>query len=368
MASIEIQTPIDQMCGQLLVAGFEGERIPKGLAAALVDGHRGGVVLFKRNLPTVEAAHELCSSIAKSSPKELPPFVAVDQEGGRVSRLPEPFLALPPMRVLGEIGDKDLVQRAARVVARQLAALGFNLNFAPVLDVDSNPKNPVIGDRSFGSDADHVARFGGAFIEGQREGGVLSCGKHFPGHGDTDKDSHVDLPRVERAKDALDLIELPPFRAAALKKVDTLMSAHVVYEELHPGVPATLSPKICTDLLRGEIGFQGVLFSDDLEMKALADRQEIEETAVAAVRAGCDALLICRDLDLQQRAHDALVKEAETDDEFRNRCAEAATRVLSARIGRPPSPVAKVEELAEIFDDDEAAEIAKLISERSSEE
>ncbi|HMI83766.1 MAG TPA: beta-N-acetylhexosaminidase, partial [Polyangiaceae bacterium] len=281
-----------ELCGQLLVVGFDGAAVPSEIAEQLSRRELGGVILFKRNLQNLRQIHELTSAIIDVSPDDMPPFIGTDQEGGRVLRLPEPCLRLPPMRVFGKIGDAALVRQAAAVLGRELSALGINLNFAPVLDVDSNPDNPIIGDRAFSSDTDSVARFGRAFIEGLQEQGVLACGKHFPGHGDTNKDSHLDLPRVKHDKARLDSIELPPFRTASLREVAALMTAHVVYDELDRETPATLSRRICTNLLRSEIGFRGVLFSDDLEMRALSDRFSIEQTADGAVRAGCDALLI----------------------------------------------------------------------------
>lgn len=344
----------EMLCGQLLVGGFEGPSLSSEMARALRDGRRSGVILFKRNLPNVEAAHEIASAVLDATADELPPFISVDQEGGRVSRLPAPALRLPPMRTFGDAGDPALARRAAEVVARELGALGFNLDFAPVLDVDSNPDNPVIADRSFSRDPDTVARFGRAFIEGLQSGGVMACGKHFPGHGDTAQDSHVDLPRVGHDKERLDAVELPPFRTASLRGVAAMMTAHVVYEELDAAVPATLSRRICTTLLRNEIGFDGVLFSDDLEMRALSDRWEIEETAVGAIRAGCDALLVCSSFDLAERAHAALVERAEADPDFRRRCQEAVARSLRARRRFLPRPLPSSAELANIFNTAEA--------------
>jgi beta-N-acetylhexosaminidase len=351
------------LCGQLLVVGFEGPELPDVLREQLTAGERGGVILFKRNLPDAEAANALCRSVAEAVPTELPPYISLDQEGGRVVRLPAPVLALPPMRTFGEIGDPDLVRRAAAIVARQLAGLGFNLDFAPVLDVDSNPKNPVIGDRSFGADPDLVGRLGRAFVEGLSDGGILSCGKHFPGHGDTLKDSHVDLPVVVHDKKRLDGVELPPFRTACLRGVPALMSAHVVYEKLDPGVPATLSRKIMTTLLRNEIGFRGVSISDDLEMRALSDRYEVEDSAVRAISAGCDVLLVCKDLELARRAHAALLERAQGDTGFLRRCIEAVDRSLAARRSRPPRP-ARETELEGLLGSDEARELLDEIAAR----
>jgi beta-N-acetylhexosaminidase len=337
MAMLELPLPV--LCGQLIVGGFAGAEVPERFTRALHEGLRGGAILFRRNLPDIGTAHLLCGALARAAPPDLPPFLGVDQEGGRVSRLPPPFLKLPPMRALGETYDLDLIRDAARAVATELAAIGFNLNFAPVLDVDSNPANPVIGDRAFGRDPRTVMRCGVAFMQGLQERNVLACGKHFPGHGDTSEDSHLALPVIEHDRARLMKIELPPFRAAAGAGIASMMTAHVVVKALDPDVPATLSRVICASLLRAEMGFDGVLFSDDLEMAAIAARWPIEVAAVDAIWAGNDALLVCKDEDAQDRAHAALVCEAEKNPRFRDRCVEAAQRCLRVRRLCPPRQV-----------------------------
>jgi beta-N-acetylhexosaminidase len=334
-----------QTCGQLLVGGFAGDTLPASFAAALRSGLRAGAILFRRNVPELGQTAALCEAI-RDAAGDVPPFVAVDQEGGRVTRLPAPFLTLPPARKLAATGDEDLVRRAGAAVGEELAALGFNLDFAPVLDVDSNPANPIIGDRAYGSDPGTAARFGLAFAAGLASAGVLGCGKHFPGHGDTSVDSHLALPVVDHGRARLDAVELAPFRAAARAGLPTLMTAHVVLPALDAGVPATLSKRVCTDLLRAELGFGGLLFSDDLEMKAVADRYSVEESAVGAVRAGCDALLVCSREDWQERALDALVREAERDPAFALRCRESASRSLVLRRRTPPRPLGREGALA----------------------
>ncbi|MFO0761756.1 MAG: beta-N-acetylhexosaminidase [Byssovorax sp.] len=346
MATLSLEIPV--LCGQLLVGGFDGPELSPRFSRALAEGRRGGAILFRRNLPDIASSARLCADIAAQAPPDLPPFIGVDQEGGRVTRMPAPFLTLPPMRVLGEIGDLGLTRRAARAVATELSAVGFNLNFAPVLDVDSNPANPVIGDRAFGRDPRTVMRHGVALLQGLQDKNVLACGKHFPGHGDTSVDSHFDLPIIQHDRARLEQIEIPPFRAASGAGLASMMTAHVVCESLDAGVPATLSRAICGSLLRAEIGFEGVLFSDDLEMAAVAAKYPVEESAVEAVWAGCDALLICKNEDWQDRAHEALVKRAEQDRRFRDRCIEAVTRSLRVRKLAPPRPVGSPASLAEI--------------------
>lgn len=345
---MQLDVELEVLCGQLIVGGFDGAEPPARYLRALADGRRGGAILFRRNTPDLAATARLCQALAAAAGPDRPPFLGIDQEGGRVTRLPAPFLTLPPMRALGELVDLSLLRRAARAVAAELRAVGINLNFAPVLDVDSNPANPVIGDRAFGRDPGAVAQRGVAFLEGLQEEGVLACGKHFPGHGDTDLDSHLALPRIAHDRARLERIELVPFRAACGAGVATLMTAHLVVEALDPGVPATLSRTICTGLLRDEIGFQGVLFSDCLQMAAIAANYPIEDAAPAAIEAGCDVLLVCHDEDVQDRAHEALVRKAERDARFRERCAEAASRSLQARRRCPPRPSASAAALAEV--------------------
>lgn len=327
--------------GQLLVVGFDGVTLADATRRALARGERAGTIFFRRNLPSMDALRDLSREVdlaMASAGDGLLPIVALDQEGGRVTRLAAPFPVLPPMRVLGRAGA-ETVERAGEIVGRGLAHLGVTMNFAPVLDVDSNPMNPVIGDRAFSSDPRACAELGLAFARGLAQGGVLACGKHFPGHGDTSVDSHLDLPVLTHDRARLDAIELAPFVAACGGGIDSLMSAHVVCESIDPGVPATLSHRISTDLLRGELGFDGVLFSDDLEMRAIAAKHAPAESAVLAVRAGCDAVLVCRDESASAAAFDALLAEAERDETFRARIAEAARRVRTLRAAIRPRRV-----------------------------
>ena len=335
--------PIEVLCGQLLVGGFAGTTLTSSFEAALAAGHRGGAILFKRNVTGgLGAVLALNARIRDTAPRALPPLIAVDQEGGRVARLGAPLLVLPPMAVIGALADVELAERLAERQGAELAALGFTMNFAPILDVHTRPDNPIIGDRAFSRDPERVAELGVAWARGLERGGVLACGKHFPGHGDTVTDSHLDLPRVEHGRTRLEAIEIPPFAAAARAKIAALMTAHVVFPALDPDAPATLSRAIAGDL-RCTIGFDGILVSDDLEMKAI--KVPVEESAVGAITAGCDMLLVCESEPLQERAHAALVARAKASREFRMRCREAATRCLTARRRMPPRPVGSIDEL-----------------------
>ena len=241
--------------GQLLFAGFEGVEPPPELAELVTQGRIGGVVLFSRNVRDPEQLQRLVDALHERAPAERPLSVAIDQEGGRVQRLRQPWTEWPPMRSLGERDRTDDTRALGRALARELADLRIDLDFAPVVDVDTNPDNPVIGDRSFASSPAAVARHGVALIEGLQAEGVAACAKHFPGHGDTSLDSHLALPRIDHDLARLREIELPPFRAAAEAGVASMMTAHVVISRLDPELPATLSPVALGNLrlLREEV-------------------------------------------------------------------------------------------------------------------
>jgi beta-N-acetylhexosaminidase len=363
---MQLDLEIPALVGQMIVGGFAGTALPPSFARELAAKRRGGCILFTRNLPTVPDAADLCATILEASPRDLPPFIGVDQEGGRVVRLPAPALALPAMRELASFDDLDLAMNAGKAVGLELGAIGFNLDFAPVLDVNTQALNPVIGDRAFGSDTRTVMRFGVAFVRGLQSANVLACGKHFPGHGDTQADSHHELPVVDHGRARLDQIELPPFRAAIGAGIAALMSAHVVYSRIDEGMPATLSRSICASLLRAELGFEGVLFTDDLEMKAITSRFAIEDAALEAVWAGCDAILVCSDEEAQTRVHEALTRAAERDAKFRERCREAVTRVLRLRRLCPPRPMTSREGLSAIVGGPASQEISRRIAKKRS--
>lgn len=358
-----IADSVRKLAGQVLVAGFAGHEPAPELCAAAARAELGGFILFRRNLGDPPQIAELTGRLiaACAAAAEAPPWIAVDQEGGRVQRLDPPVLALPPMRVLGEIDDAALTERAAHVLGRQLAALGFNLDFAPVLDVDTYAHSPIIGDRSFGSDVARVVRHGAAFARGLEAAGVASCGKHFPGHGDAALDSHLALPRVAHGRERLDAVELAPFRAVA-PALSSIMTAHIVFDALDPARPATLSQAALAQLLRREIGFEGVIFSDDLEMKAISDHYGVAEAACESIAAGCDAVLVCSQPELCLQAHAALVHRAEREPRFAERLRDAARRNLAARKGHPARPQAPARVLAQLHALSDAALQERLAS------
>lgn len=274
------------------MAGFAGQAIPQDLRLLAREFDLGGVVLFARNVESPEQVADLARE-TQSLAGEIPLWVGVDQEGGRVARLKAPFTVWPPMITLGRSGDEGLARRFARALAAELQAVGITLDFTPVLDILTNPANPVIGDRALADRAEDVARLGRVVIETLQSAGMAACGKHFPGHGDTSVDSHHDLPLVEHPPDRLEAVELVPFREAIAAGVASIMTAHLLIPALDEDLPATLSPRIVGGLLKETLGFQGVVFSDDLDMKAISGRYGMPDAAVKAIAAGCDVVLIC---------------------------------------------------------------------------
>ena len=300
--------PTHRRIGQLLIGSLPGLVVTPEWRALAREFEVGGVILFGRNVESpgqvADLAAELCALAPAGSP---PPWVSVDQEGGRVARLRDPFTEWPPMAALGRSGDEALARRFGSALAAELRSVGVTLDYAPVLDVHTNPDNPVIGDRSLAGDPAVVARLGGALIEALQEGGVAACGKHFPGHGDTALDSHTALPVVEHGPDRLRRVEFVPFREAVRREAAFIMTAHVLVPALDETRPATLAPAIVDGLLRRELGFGGAILSDDLEMRAIADGWPVPDAAVGAVAAGCDGLLVCSgSLDLQAATLEAL--------------------------------------------------------------
>lgn len=347
--------------GQLLWIGFEGTTATPALRAQLDAGDWGATILFKRNLVTAVAGgapaampaaspvadptipQEVCDLDALAAltaalhcraPDGTPALIAVDHEGGLVQRVRAPATHWPPMRAHDGFtppADAALAEQVGLALGRELRALGFDIDFAPVLDVHTNPANPVIGDRAFGTEPEAVARRALAFARGLDGAGVLACGKHFPGHGDTSTDSHLELPRIDHPMDRLERVELVPFQRAVAANLPMIMTAHVVFAALDDGRPATLSPRVMTELLRERMGYRGVIVSDDLDMRAIVDRMGAGEAAVAAIRAGCDVLLLCRDPAHQEQAQAALLRAAEHDAELRRRIGESAARVRAMK-------------------------------------
>ena len=328
--------PLREQLGQLFMLGFMGTSVTPELASFITTYKPGGVILFKRNLESVAQIVRLTNDLQRLSPHS-PLLISIDQEGGRVSRLPAGFTIFPPCASLGDCGSRDLAYSAAAVTAAELRAVGINMNMAPVLDVHTNQANPIIGDRAFGSDPALVGDFGEATFRGLQDNRVVACGKHFPGHGDTSADSHKELPLATVSRERLEAVELPPFRHAFQRGLASLMTAHVLYPALDDRYPATLSPTILTGLLREQMGFDGLVLTDDMEMQAILDHHGIGDASVRAFQAGADVILICKEQHRQVEALEAFAEAVQNGTIPQARVDASLRRVASvkARFLRP---------------------------------
>jgi beta-N-acetylhexosaminidase len=352
--------------GQLLIGSIPGVSVTPEFRSLAKEFDLGGTILFSRNVEAPEQVAELAGTLEELG-RSMPAWVSVDQEGGRVARLKEPFTRWPPMAVLGRAGSDELAERFGRALARELRAVGITLDYAPVLDIHTNPKNPVIGDRAFAEKAEAVARFGRVVIRALQSEGIAACGKHFPGHGDTSTDSHHELPLVEHPPDRLRAVEFEPFRAAIREQVAFIMTAHVLVPALDETQPATLSAAIVQSILRDELEYQGVILSDDLEMKAVSARTPVPIAAVQALKAGCDGVLICSgNVDLQAETLEALVKAVESGEIRQARLDDALVRLRRAKerflANERPKMSARLRELRTVLGRDEHQAIAAEMS------
>jgi beta-N-acetylhexosaminidase len=326
--------------GQLAIAGFAGHNIPSDLRALAKEFDLGGIILFARNVESPEQVAEIARE-APSLARELPLWVSVDQEGGRVARLRSPFTLWPPMHTLGRSGDETLAERFAASLAAELCAVGVTLDFTPVLDILTNPKNPVIGDRALAGTPEDVARLGTVIIRTLQGEGIAACGKHFPGHGDTSVDSHHELPLVEHPPDRLEAVELVPFKAAIAAGVAGIMTAHLLVPALDEEQPGTLSSAIVTGLLKEKLGFEGVVFTDDINMKAISAAYGTPEATLHAIEAGCDVVLMCGDSQEPQFAAMEMLIHAIEDGTLPIKRVEDALkrhRRMKERFLAPPRP------------------------------
>lgn len=324
--------------GQLFQVGFQSQTIDKEIKDLVENYHVGGVIYFSRNIKNLEQTASLSKNLQKlalNSGAGIPLFISVDQEGGRVRRIKD-LRYFPANRELGAAGEKEMIKKAAAVTAKELKEIGINVNLAPVLDVNNNPANQVIGDRSFGADPVLVAEMGTAYIEALQAQGVIAAAKHFPGHGDTAVDSHFELPVVNHNRERLDQVELYPFKKAIEAGVDIIMAAHIYFPALESqaGLPATLSKAVLKDLLREELNFEGVIITDDMEMGALNNSFDIAAAAVKTIKAGSDIVLISHSYDKQKKAVEAVIKAVEKGEISSERIEESLKRIVKLKAKR----------------------------------
>ena len=338
---------VEQKVSQLLVAGIDGLEPGEDGEQAVADYQVGGVILFGRNVESAEQLTALTNGLKELNGDYVPLFLSVDQEGGRVDRMPPEVADLPAAYQFGQIADPDQRMDACfalgQALAAQCAAFGFNLDFAPVMDIWSNPDNTVIGDRAFGSDLESATYAANETAWGILSGGVIAAAKHFPGHGDTAVDSHYGLPVVDKSVEELLAFELVPFRQAIENTcvygayagdsaIPVMMVSHILMTAIDPDHPASLSEPVVTGLLREELGFDGVVCTDDLTMAAVSDSCGMGEAAVLAVEAGCDLLLVCHEADNLTAARDALLEAVDSGRISAERLDESVYRILSLKL------------------------------------
>lgn len=318
--------------GQMVMVGFEGDAISDDAKQLIEEHHVGGIILFKRNVKNSDQMLSLINDLKKTnSINKIPLFLSIDEEGGRVARMPDEIKKLPACGMIGEINDPDLSFKIGGLIGQELKAFGLNMDFAPVLDINSNPNNPVIGDRSFGTNPNIVSDLGIQTMKGIQSQNVISVVKHFPGHGDTSVDSHVGLPSVNHDPERLKNFELIPFAAAIKNKADAVMIAHILLPKIDPEHPASFSQTVITDILRKDLKFNGVVITDDLTMGAITNNYDLGDAAVKAVAAGSDIILVCHSLEKETQAINALARAVESGAIPTDRINESVYRILKLK-------------------------------------
>ncbi|MFD0671975.1 beta-N-acetylhexosaminidase [Cohnella sp. GCM10027633] len=341
---------LEEKIGQMITIGIDGTTLDETASSLIKDRHIGGVIFYKENIDGLSASVKLINALkAANADNDAPLLLGVDQEGGKVSRLPEDFEKIPDNASVGKSGNADLAQEMGGLLAAEVRTMGFNVNFAPVLDVNSNPNNPVIGVRSFGADAELVAEMGVAEMRGMQDGGVITAVKHFPGHGDTSVDSHLTLPVVRKTLDQLRQMEWVPFKAAIDEGADMVMVAHILFPRIDNDAPASFSKVIIGDQLRGTLGFDGVVITDEMTMGAIANHFGIVNASLKSVEAGSDILMIAHGYDKMRSVYDQLLKAVKDGRIKESRIDESVRRILTLKLkyelSDDPTPIPSAADL-----------------------
>lgn len=363
---------LDEQIGQLLMVGFPGTTPTPELIELIQKYHVGNVIFFSRNAREVRQIQELTASlqsIAREAGQSFPLLIAIDQENGMVRRLGEDATSLPGNMALGAVDDEQSAYEVALASGRELKALGINLNLAPVVDVNNNPANPVIGVRSFGEDPQKVARLGNAEVRGYQDAGIVACLKHFPGYGDTSTDPHLAMPTVPYAMERLEQIELVPFQSGIAHGAECIMSAHIYLPALMSDaeLPATLSPAVIHDLLRVHLAYQGVIMTDCLEMNAISETVGVGKGALLAFQAGNDLLLISHRFDRQLAGIEALKAAVYSGEISPAQIRQSAERIIKLKkrlLTQPGAPSAS--QALDLVGNDEHRQLSQQVYERST--
>ncbi len=356
---------IQTILGQHMIIGLSGLALTTAEKSFIVENNIGGVVLFARNIQDPKQLHELCSeiqSLRHQMADKAPLFISIDMEGGRVARLKAPFTIWPPVKRIGDIDNSTLSFQFSHCLGSELNAVGINLDYAPCIDVFTNPKNIVIGDRAVSSDPNMVAKHASALVRGLLKSDVIACVKHFPGHGNTLLDSHEALPIEDSDLKRLDEVELQPFKKSFRSRVELCMMSHILYPKIDPNFPASLSEIMIQKVLKDICRYRGLVITDDLGMKALTNKFTTEEIAIQALKAGNDILLYCNEPDAPMRAIDALVDAAANGPLNRDSIEVGYKRILQFKLDKikNPDPMPLVDAL-EIIGSEHHKKVAQAI-------
>ncbi|OKP66576.1 glycoside hydrolase family 3 [Paenibacillus sp. P3E] len=324
--------PLEDKIGQMLLVGIDGTEVSAQTQAMISNDKVGGIILYGDNIKSLKGLVSLTNELKRSNAgNPAPLFVSVDQEGGKVSRMPDEYAKIPASGSVGASSNAEAAEMMGKLLAREVQTAGFNMDFAPVLDINSNPDNPVIGDRSFGNTSAKVIELGIAEMKGIESEGIVPVVKHFPGHGDTSVDSHLELPVVNKTEAQLAKLEWRPFREAVKEQADAVMVAHILYPHLDPDRPGSLSKVIISQILRGQMGFKGVVITDDLTMGAIMKNYSLAAAAVNAVLAGSDILLVAHEYSNEQTTRNALLAAVKQGKISESRINESVYRILSLK-------------------------------------
>jgi beta-N-acetylhexosaminidase len=323
---------LEEKIGQMVIIGLDSYNVDENTVDMIQNKKVGGFILFKKNVNDSGQLLNLVNSLKEqNSNNKIPLFISIDEEGGKVSRVPNEFKNLPTNREIGKVNNEDFSYEIGNILAMQLNAFGINMDFAPVLDVNTNPNNPVIGNRSFGNEPNIVSDLGIATMKGIKDKGVIPVVKHFPGHGDTSVDSHIGLPSIDNDLNRLNEIELVPFKNAIKNKADVVMVAHILMTKIDPNYPASMSKKVINDILRDDLNFDGVVITDDMTMGAILKNYDINDAAIKSVNAGTDIILVCHNNDNQVNIINSLIQGVKDGEISEDRIDESVYRILKLK-------------------------------------
>lgn len=322
---------LDEKIGQLFIIGIYGTTLDDKTKEIIDKYNIGGIILFSRNIESSSQLKELINEIKEYNRDNIPLFISIDEEGGRVSRLPNNIENFPSNKVIGEKDDEKLAYKIGEIQAEKLKYFGINMNYAPVLDIYSNKNNTVIGDRSYGDDANVVTKLGIATMEGMKDNRIISVIKHFPGHGDTEIDSHIGLPKVNKSLKEIGKFELIPFRKAIINDVDAIMVAHILMNKIDNKYPASMSEKIINDLLRKQLNFKGLVITDDMTMGAIKRNYSIDNAAIKAIKSGSDIVLVCHEYSNEIKAIEGIKTAIQKGEISEERIEKSLYRIIKIK-------------------------------------